>query len=192
MPAKTKQTKQTKKATLNRKISLSSNTGRFILFLLVFAVVGGGWMAYRSFAATYNNATFGGAQLKPSKTGDATMVNETTGSKRNTPVWQMTGGSGNKFLSLKNGVMLPTGARQVRSCAKVKLVSGSGQFALTHPNGQGNTETFTITATPDYQEFCTQYRVPITPMNQLRYADVGWGFGNKDTLRVGYISIQWK
>ncbi len=149
-------------------------------------------MAYRSFAASNNVQAFGGSTLKVYEPSDATMVNESQGSKANTPVWEMTGGAGNKFVHMKKGIVLPPSAKQVRSCAKVKLLSGTGQFVITHPNGQGFTETFNIAATKDYQEFCTQYRTLTTPINQDRSAEVGWGFGNKGTLRVGYISIGWQ
>lgn len=183
--------KQSKNFPLKQSISLSSSKGKLILFLLIFALIGGGLMAYRSFAASGNIATFGGQDLKPSSKGDATLVNETKGSKKNVPVWEMKGGTANKWLGMKKPVTQPASAKQARSCAKVKLVSGTGDFALTHPNGQGHTEWFKIQATTDYQEICTKFLALNTP-RQDRYADVGWGFGNKDTLRVGYISIHWK
>lgn len=52
MPAKTRSTANKKSNNILRKIDLNTTKGRMIVTLLAFALVGGGIMVFRSFAAT--------------------------------------------------------------------------------------------------------------------------------------------
>jgi hypothetical protein len=185
--------KKSKSSNFFAKLHFHDPKSRLIIFLIVFAVVGGGIMAYRSFAASQSGTKlYASVNLAPARAGDASMIKESSGSKSNTDVWEMTGGSANKFLITKPSFVLPSTAKQVRSCANVRLMAGTGRFVLTHPNGQGFSETINVTNSTTYKVYCTAYRTPTTPLTQERSASVAWGFGNTQKLRVGSIYLEWQ
>lgn len=81
------------------KLALQSSKAKLIVFLVVFAVIGGGYMAYRSFAAekSYDFLVSQGLSANPPfevvKSGDIRVVKETSGQKKELDVVKMTGNS---------------------------------------------------------------------------------------------------
>jgi hypothetical protein len=66
--------KQSKAKGLRSTINLSSNKGKLIAFMLVFAVIGGGYMLYRSFAATTPALVY--TQRSASGSGSSYLTNQ--------------------------------------------------------------------------------------------------------------------
>lgn len=73
--------KQTKKSRLNfgssklvRALNFSTTKGKFLIFILTFAIIGGGYMVYSSFAAAYPPSNFREEKIPTAKGTDGVQT----------------------------------------------------------------------------------------------------------------------
>ncbi len=169
MPAK-KTVKRTSKnsrtSKLTRSINFSTTKGKFLLFVLTFAVVGGVYMAYVSFAATTEVTILADNMALLNAT--SYRGSETDSSKRSTKYIGLgSTSSGSHGIALTDAgyiatVVLPGGSKNVRACAMIRRM-GTSNFNLT----AGSTSTpepydvfkdfLDMPASTNYINVCTPY-----------------------------------
>lgn len=194
--AKMPATKSTfKNKSFGSSISLSSNKGRLIVFLLAFAVIGGGFMLYRSFASENVITNY---QDKISGINDATRITEKSG-KSGLTVWQIykTQGTVASKFTITPWVTLNT----YMLCATVR--NAGTQYAyfkiqdnISTPNGTRKFYgQFGTPPSTGYNEFCTpavSYPASNTPYEISNAGvQVTTGSGSNPKLNVSNISLRW-
>lgn len=140
---------------LTNKINFRSRKIQFLLTILVFALVGGAWFTYKSFAAVGTNlATFsvsknnlvGSRQNDGSSwrnINDAIPVLEVNG-----PAFATSVHKGELESIFRDGKVYIT-------CAKVKKVSGDPYIIVSGPGINGAEAQRQRVTSTDYSEYCT-------------------------------------
>jgi hypothetical protein len=171
-------TKTSKKSAFLAKINPNTPIKKFFVFVIVFALLGGGYFAYKSFAAVNGSIAFA-QQLQPY--GTARLVQERGGSKKNVTVWEISAGS-------SVGTTFNTGVnRAYKICAIFKLPRGGNISLAGGPAGMaaGGAETLNVPAgNTDYQKRCMSGG----PTGASITASVGLVTGSD--LRVSAISLE--
>jgi hypothetical protein len=150
MPAKTK---TSKKSAFLSKINPNTPIKKFFLFVIIFALLGGGYFAYKSFAATNEPRTVVYADDGIGwHTGR--IVKETKGAKRGTKVIEMSAGQ------VAGAAALGIPERPYRVCVLFKLWSGGVIQATINPGVYDPTHTMTERinipkGNNEYQRRCT-------------------------------------
>lgn len=163
---------KTKKQTYSNKlltsISLNSTKGKLIVFLLAFAVVGGGIMVYKSFAASYeyvdSSPTLVAFRNDLSVQVPSTIydTSDTYQSKQGTYYIKLVKGH-------QGGGMYDTNAQsaagsvyahnnQDRVCATVKIPSGDANVQIQQIN-DGSLKNYSLNGSlyRNYNNFCTPW-----------------------------------
>lgn len=185
--------KPAKRKGLSTIISLSSTKGKLILFLLIFAVVGGGYMLYSSFAATSEDVHYANKITKDY--GSPYTVTESSGNKGGVTVWKLTGNQAvksvwptygyNKFFSYKY-------------CFTYRVQqSGSAPVKVYFTTGSNNyTGDFQVIPSIDaytsstYKQHCTSvndYKLTLNATNNITPSVSIYGPG---TLYVSNMSLK--
>jgi hypothetical protein len=182
---KTKTTQKTAKqpAFLQRTISANSSKGRLIIFLLAFAVIGGGVMLYNSFAASTSQTAFYDkiyATVQP-----ASVASETTGSKKGNKVWDL----GTNGTVMANVILPPlSDGAPFQICANLK-VSQAGSVGFIFGSAyKGGAQTVYVTASTDYKKYCIN--LTSTSTYPVAYSPGIVNSTNGD-VRVGYIQLNY-
>ena len=135
-----------KQSPLSAFSTLSSGK-KLLIFAVIFALIGGAYFAYRSFAATNGTAAFA-EQMKLIE-GRGKIVTERKGMKRNAKVWELSPGG-------RVGETFNTGSTERhRACAIFKLPRG-GIIEIGSGDGRkgGGTRINVRAGTNDYQKRC--------------------------------------
>ena len=133
MPKKSKSTKKSpgRLDKVIKKLNLARPRNQFIAAFLVVGVLGGGYFAYQSFAATEirvatysiaNNNLYGEKQ-NMNVAGTATIVNSDS-TKNSIKVLRL---DGPMFAQTKNRPII-SNSKVYQTCARVRLVSGPGAW----------------------------------------------------------------
>jgi hypothetical protein len=161
-------TKKGKLDFLTNRINFKSRKTQFILTILVFALVGGAWFTYKSFAATevYSYSPVNGTLKCYNKiVTSCSQISDTGIGKNSTTVLKFDGGHGSASGSSKAYIVAGS---QYRTCVIAKSL-GPVEFSVNpnvisfndiiHMTGNGNS----------YQKACT---IPWT-MSTTGYQSVG-------------------
>jgi hypothetical protein len=164
MAKNTKQSKQ-KKSVLNKLGGLSKRS-KFIVVVLIFAVLGGGYLTYKSFAATAAPAsvvTFGdklklNSYWSTSGTGNCTDNRVNDASKNNAVVLQIYCPP-QKFWRVQSDATRPTVFFPQGSYTICTMIKGVGKFRVYQRSESNSTyhqsAIFSINS-PDYKEYCSK------------------------------------
>jgi hypothetical protein len=185
MPARKKQSKL---RTILSKLNPNSPKKKFILFIAVFAVLGGGYFAYKSFAG--DQAHFWYADQIGSS-GYAYKATESRGLKRGMTVWVSFPGT--RIGSFPAQAIF---APKIRYCAYVAPVGGAAGITIS---GKAiNTDTVTLAhhaISGEYQRYCTNW-VPNNDWKAARQVQVEMhppGIdGYASSMKVSSLSIEYR
>ncbi len=195
MVKNTKQSKQ-KKSVLNKLGGLSKRS-KFIVVVLIFAVLGGGYLTYKSFAATAGPAsiTNSGAGLYFDDWENGCTSNKVNDSAKNnalvlqincTKFWQVGSSSGTLSVRWPQGTYI--------NCVMAK---GFGSFGVTQGGNTdyaGDGAKFYTINSPDYKEYCS-YRVLIGSagiiFRQNDSGDLRYGNSGTNLLTFSSMTKRW-
>jgi len=182
---KNKKNSSSKWQKILKVVNPDSAKGRLIVFLVAFALVGGGIMAFRSFAdPSIVNINAGWQKISVTHQ-PAQIVKETSGSKSNAVLWSV-GPGGNITANTVLPQLVPGAPFNI--CASIKATA-SGTVGFGFGNDQhGGEAPISVTASSDYQEYCA----PMTflPIYGNSYNP---GIYNNTTgdIRVGFIQLNY-
>lgn len=187
MPKTTK--KQSKLAAVLTKLKPNTGKKKLLLFVVIFALVGGGYMAYRSFAAT-GAGVYTADQLEASANTFRLDGSNSNGEKRGMPVVVMKPGSNVKLAGNWQPVIW---APFVRACANVVMHDGyrsNVHVQLTIGGSTVSEAAYIISSSTTYKKICTNYashtnanaRVGVWVINPSQAAGA---------IRVGSVSIEY-
>ncbi len=129
--------KTTSRQSLLAKLKLNTFKGRMIATILAFALVGGGIMVYRSFAATLGSAVFTAADVQyktpPSNNGGLLVTELQQGAKKNTQVFE----GGRYFYSTLHSDSTPNYVAKMDPLVRT-YAGRSAQVCLTARGVDGN------------------------------------------------------
>ncbi len=187
--------KNTKKNTSRwQKLVPRTPRAKFLTFLVVFAVLGGSVMAYRSFAATG-----AGVYTASQMTGEngAWTMQETRGVKKGYTVWYLPPNRNANPVTYIAPSYWPTiWAPYIRGCANVRTYgpAGSQSVTLTITDGQQRfTSGANLTNSADtYKKVCTNGSIKHTDPNAKVHvaASCTCGLGG-NTVYVSSLSIEY-
>lgn len=148
----------------------STTRGKFLFFMVAFAVIGGGYFTYKTLAADALLSLPGAQSSADCASASGTVLKETSGSKRNASVCKLT--SGKTIAPVIFGGKNISSTNQTQYLNATKLISKTGVFKACYyiknagnssasiavggyaPNSNpGNGTILSITNT-DYKEFC--------------------------------------
>ena len=167
---------------------------QLLVFLLAFAVIGGGYMAYRSFAATGS-----GVYLAHQMTGEngAWTTKETRGAKKDFTVWYLPPNRNAKPQTYIAPAYWPVvWAPYVRGCANVRTNGpsvGGQSVSINVSDGITNfSNSFNLRNSSDtYVKYCTGSMRHTDP-NARVYVSVTCDCGNSgNTVYVSNLSIEY-
>jgi hypothetical protein len=184
MAKNTKQSKQ-KKSVLNKLGGLSKRS-KFIVVVLIFAVLGGGYLTYKSFAATAAVApiqTLAEKMLFNGYSNGCTSNKVTDASKNNALVmniycppnkaWDIYTSSGTMTVRWPRGTY--------KNCVMAK---GVGKFSITqdgNSDNEGQGAKYYNINSPDYKEYCS---------NAVTIGSAGQVFSKNDSGRLTWSNNQ--
>ena len=180
-----------KKQSIFSKIKPNSLKTRIILTVALFALVGGGVMVYKSFAAVYVWAKpIQQVRYTQGGSGGCNISNTTDAAKNALPILQMscTGTGGD--LSINTGEFSSTTdvnitANVYRACASVK---GSGNISVwvnASPN-QSDSGRISVNSPDAYKQICSSYAQAIgSPIKISGFMNLKQG-----NLKVQSLSIE--
>jgi len=189
-----------------RAFNPRSFRGGMALFALVFALTGGGYMLYRSFAAS-GGVTIPATNLKLE--GGAKLVGEATApSKKNHIVAELLVYERTSPEDLVRTYLLDTNqqrqfyGRKARACAIVRKMSTSYDASVllelignNYILSPVNSNKIKITSANDYQTVCTSYTT--TPLSTAETGTLyvrarGSGLSSTGKIRVSSLIIQYQ
>lgn len=197
--------KNSKISKLTRVFNFSTTKGKFLVFMLTFAVIGGGFAVYQTFAAS---SSYSGSNLTGTPKSHAITVTETQGQKRDLVVWKLyDAGPGDSVTSMvftKSGTA--SGVRgyavadeSARACAMVRSTNASQTFNVTIFGDTGiNTGIDaakkslrrTVNASSEYAEYCTDWllfsKYALANGRVDRYGNTATGNVRVSTIRIDY------
>ncbi len=146
---KTKVPAGTKSNFLSKLIPRSSKA-KLLVFLIVFALIGGGIMAYRSFAAT-GAGVYGADQIISSFASNS-LITENNGIKKGTRVWRLN----DKGSAIEIGPKPVIWAPYIKVCANVYTSESNARLELIVTNGaHKNNSTQSVNSSGYYQKLCS-------------------------------------
>lgn len=182
---------KSRKGLFGRRFNLQSRKVQFVVFILIVAVLGGGYYTYKSFAAswTYSLSNNNLAATPNGSACQAVPYNEPA--KGNARVWsitcQPTSALPSSNVEVKTvGSYLPSGySGNYRFCAYVK---GRGKFEL-YMAGAQKTSFYEINY-PDYKYVCTQTQYFSTPRAMDGRVVMQTGATQGGWINVGSIVLE--
>ena len=215
MPASKNKSKKTKKPSgLFRRLNPNTPAKRALIFILVFGVIGGGYLAYKSFASTTwtmypkNMTTFAFAEKSRDDHSNKQPIDIVKLHPASDPTLAQ-GGRVTMPLYLNPAEF--SRPRLARICATVRTqVVGSliNSWTLLHirwrtsPANIGNVEDYAHNSSGDtriwesnsYSNKCTQWYTPHMPdsteVELQRHWDVTPGWSNE--IYVAYVYLEWQ
>lgn len=180
----TRSTKSTKssgsKKGIFSKINFKSRSTQLIFTVLIFALVGGAWFTYRSFAFVGSKATVGAGTLTNRSPG-AYPYKETSGSKSGATVMQL---SDWQHVTWRASSYHEPGSI-IKVCAVAKKTSPNAQGSLIATVNNGPSTHIAISNT-DYATTCNNVGVGnVTGNPTIKYMYRGSG-----TVRVGSLTVE--
>jgi hypothetical protein len=175
------------------KLNPNTPKKKLLTFVIVFALAGGGYYAYKSFAAT---AVYTGDQLYSSAYEyqyRSVPVVEKSGTKRGTQVWEVPSGGS---VAIKPNYAPILWVNYVRACANIKNDSAKPIDVNIHAYENGNSEagvvnTRRVESSSNYQRICSNYFKHTGP-NYPVVGAVSRGFWDQNVkIRVGSISLEY-
>ncbi|MDQ3159163.1 MAG: hypothetical protein M3P98_03470 [bacterium] len=158
------------------KLANLSNSKKLLIFVVIFAVIGGGYLAYRSFAATTGTVAFtNNLELR----GNGKKIIERKGSKKKIEVWEIPPGSsvGTTFNT--------NNSRAYKVCSIFKLPKGGIITLIAGGVATDGGEKITIApGKDDYQKRCRSGNINGPTIN------AGIGLENGSDLRVSAVSLE--
>lgn len=160
--------KQSKKSTTSSffsKLIPRSSKAKLIVFLLAFTVIGGGYMAYQSYAATTYSFNLSQA-FEPATSanfsayGNVSAVTESSGAKKDMKVVSMTSATDKAASVMVKNKTFPVGDYEI--CATVKSTDNTARFwlGLVPPTGGKGGDPFSnggglTSTTGEYKKVCS-------------------------------------
>lgn len=178
------------------KLIPRTRKAQLIVFLVVFALIGGGIMAYRSFAAS-GSGVYVGNQLANVSGGGSYQVTETVGAKRGYSVWeiQYVNGTVGILPAYQPYIWVPNA--RVQACATISNRSNRDALVIVSVNNArvsswGKSTKFTIPRGPNtaYERLCSGY-MSHTSGNDKLTGSVSVRSGTGLPVRVGGITIEY-
>lgn len=175
--------------TFLQKLNPNSPKKKFLLFIVVFIVIGGGVMAYRSFAST-GVGTYWTHQTRQAS-GSPWVASAKGGVKKDTPVWYMNKEDGVRILDEWRPIIW---APQVRVCAPIFNRERANPVAVDiYPTFNNALKTRTRVSVPGdgaYHQVCSDFVSHTDPNARIGGVVVNKGSGASDQLQLGNISIE--
>ncbi len=192
MAKNTKQSKQ-KKSVLNKLGGLSKRS-KFIVVVLIFAVLGGGYLTYKSFAATAGPAPEVSVPFSLGFSGDTGCTSNKVNDPGKNNLYVMNvycppkkSWSVYTILTSNRFVKWPRGT--FKNCVVAK---GVGKFAITQGDDLENNEgiAYYDINSPDYKTYCS-YAVTIgSPGRSFWVRDTGYvSYWKRDNDRATLLTI---
>lgn len=189
-------TKAQNKSSFFSKLVPRTRKSQLIVFLLTFALIGGGIMAYRSFAASGSGA-YTGNQLGNMSSGGSYQTTETVGSKRGYPVWEIQNINGVVGIAPAYQPYIWVPNARVQACATVSNRSNRDAVVIvTIRNARvaswSKSHQFTLGRGPNtgYERLCSG-QMNHTSGNDKLTGHVSVKSGSGLPVRVGGITIEY-
>ncbi len=188
--AKNQATKSTQKnSSFFSKLVPRTRKSQFVVFLVVFALIGGGVMAYRSFAAG-GFGIYTASQLERTDNYSGSkfrLVTETYSGKAKATVLELDDGS----VQLKKSLQPTVWAPYVRFCVNASVPSGNNlvpfHLYTSIGNNTGSSSKQGIRG-KTYQKFCAPWARHTQPEKRIGGYIVNYS-GSK--LRIASVSIEY-
>lgn len=149
--------KQSKLSAVLTKLKPNTGKKKLLLFVVIFALIGGGYMTYKSFAAT-GFGIYGVDQMESIGPGGGKLSRGGQPTKGNTYVWYM---DDKEAVRIKRTLEPIIWARNVRVCANVAAYQSGTQpritIGVTEHQGALYAETVHTISSTTYRKVCSGY-----------------------------------
>lgn len=187
-----KKSKNSFKSRLGRTINLSSRKGKFIAFILAFAITGGGYMVYSTYAST--NLTWAAENMRAGcwecSGPKAYTTTEYSTSKKGTTVW-VAPLKANAQIYAISPPSVPKSNSYIRVCAYIRVVMAATielqPFASPYnAPSTANTKLSLSSTNNEYIKYCGSY-FPASSGNSNP-----WLIQRSGSIRVASLSVEYR
>lgn len=179
-----KQAPASKWQTFNKTINIDSGPKRLVTVAIIFALIGGTYMVYKSFAQSVTKLANVDQIVAISQPAQKKV--EQAGSKRSFTVWSLgTNGSVRGLISLP----YMAGQSPFKICANLKAAAAGTVTYTFYSTSQGNSFPVTVKASADYVKYC--YPLTYQEAFTTNAFEPGVFNGTGGELRVSWISLEY-